>query len=119
MDAQDATASAASPISRTLTGSELQRYVAVHALLLYWEDESLDEVKRVTDDLRTVLQEQYHYACDIDLIPSDTGPFAASKWLSDRLDRFHQHTNKPNILKIIYYNGRSYIDRDREMILAR
>lgn len=115
----DARASAAPPISRTLTGSELDRYAAVHALLLYWEDDSLDEVKRVTEDLRTVLQEQYHYTCEIDLIPSCPEPFAASVWLSERLDRFNQHTNRPNILKIIYYNGRSYIDRHREMVLAR
>lgn len=110
---------AAFPISRTLTGSELHRYVAVHALLLYWEDESLDDVKRVTEDLRTVLHEQYHYACDIDLIPSCPDPFAPWAWLSDRLDRFHQHTNRPNVLKIIYYNGRSYMDRHREMVLAK
>lgn len=113
------TIAAGFPTCRNFSTSELQRYVAVHVLFLYWEDESLDEVKRAIEDLRKVFQEQYRYDCHVDLIPSFPDPFASWTWLSKKVDVFNQHANKPNVLKIVYYNGRSYIDRHREMVLAK
>lgn len=113
------TIAAGFPACRNFCTSELQRYVAVHVLFLYWEDESLDEVKRAIEDLRKVFQEQYRYNCHVDLIPSFPDPFASWTWLSNKVDVFNQHANKPNTLKIVYYNGRSYIDRHREMVLAK
>lgn len=105
--------------TRNFSGSELHRYVSVHALLLSWEDEGLDEVKRVTEDLRAVFEEQYNYTCEVECIPHYPEPFVSSRWLLDRLGRFNQHMDRPNVLKILYYNGRSYINRDRDMILSK
>lgn len=115
----DPTIAAGFSTCRNFSTSELQRYVAAHVLFLYWEDESLDEVKRAIEDLRKVFQEQYRYNCHVDVIPSFPEPFASWAWLSGKLDQFNQHANKPNVLKIVYYNGRSYIDRHREMVLAK
>lgn len=119
LEAPDLSTTTTLSSSRTLSGWQLHRYVAVHALLLYWEDDRLEDVKRVTEELHLVLQEQYHYACDVASIPSFSEPFGSWNWLSERLDRFNQHTNMPNVLKIIYYNGQSYMDRYRELVLAK
>lgn len=105
--------------TRDFSGPELHRYIAVHVLLLSWEDEGLDDVKRVTEDLRRVFEEQYNYTCEMACIPHYTEPFGSSRWLLDRVGRFSQHLDRPNVLKILYYNGHTYIDRDRDMILSK
>lgn len=105
--------------SRVISGSSLHRYVAVHALLLNWEDELSDEVKRVTQELCGVFEEQYRYQCEIFLIPYCPEPLESSRRLLEKIGCFNAQTNKPDVLKIVFYNGRSYIDRNREMVLAK
>lgn len=105
--------------SRTVSGSSLHRYVAVHALLLNWEDELSVEVQSVTQELRGVFEEQYRYQCEIVSIPYCSEPSASSRWLLDKISRFNAQTDRSDVLKIVYYNGHSYIDRNREMVLAK
>ncbi|KAI3394390.1 hypothetical protein diail_2857 [Diaporthe ilicicola] len=94
------------------------RYSAVYALLLVWEDEKNDAVKQSVEELRSVLDRHYHYTFDVDAIPSDE-PERSWRWLSRRMDQFMGTNDQRDVLKILYYNGRTLLDGNRAMVLAR
>lgn len=91
------------------------RYDSVYVKMLCWEDEDLHDVKRTMDGLRMVLEHHYHYSCEIDLIPSAS----SSMWLVGKLQRFFSYQDQPNVLKVFYYNGHSFMNRDLEQVLTR
>lgn len=94
------------------------RYSAVYALLLVWEDESDEVVKQSVEELRSVLDRHYHYTFEMDVIPSDE-PERSWRWLSRRIDHFMGANDQRDVLKIFYYNGRTQLDGNRAMVLAR
>lgn len=94
------------------------RYSAVYALLLVWEDEQDEAVKQSVEELRSVLDRHYHYTFEMDVIPSDE-PERSWRWLSRRIDHFMGSNDQRDVLKIFYYNGRTQLDGNRAMVLAR
>jgi hypothetical protein len=90
-------------------------------LLLYWEDDDDKAgVKEVVDQLSSILSGHYNYTLEIKLIPSPSESCKSSwKWLSSTITSFVEHSDQRDDLKIVYYNGHSYLDADRQMVLAR
>lgn len=107
-----------SHVSSIIANPNRSRYSAVYALLLVWEDEQDEAVKQSVDELRSVLDRHYHYTLEMDVIPSDE-PERSWRWLSRRIDHFMGANDQRDILKIFYYNGRTQLDGNRAMVLAR
>ncbi|KAB5584789.1 hypothetical protein GE09DRAFT_4358 [Coniochaeta sp. 2T2.1] len=107
--------------SRILADPNRGRYKTVQALLLYWEED--DDVKDVLDavnQLAKILSGHYNFAVEIKAIPSPSENVKSPwKWLSSTITSFVEHRDQRDDLKIVYYNGHSYLDADREMVLAR
>lgn len=104
--------------SSIIANPNRSRYSAVYALLLVWEDEQDEAVKQSVEELRSVLDRHYHYTLEMDVIPSDE-PERSWRWLSRRIDHFMGANDQRDILKIFYYNGRTQLDGNRAMVLAR
>jgi spermidine synthase len=108
-------------VPKILSTSNRGRYSAVQVLLLFWNDD--DDVKTVQDAVRElahVLEKSYHYTFHIHAIPSASDGLKSSwRWLSRLLNDFAEDRDQRDVLKIVYYNGHTYLDGDREMILAR
>ena len=105
--------------TRILTSAFRNKYSAVSALMLYWQDED-----KATDALSSIrsfagtLHSLYGYSCDIAPIPSfpeDRGTTLA--WLSRRITGFYEDQRR-DILRIVYYNGYTFLNDNREMVLA-
>lgn len=95
------------------------RYGFVHVLLLYWQDEPDAEVVRQVDELALVLDKHYHYTFDITAIPaSSDGCQNSWRWLSRKITDLVDNRDQRDVLKVVYYNGHSYLDGNREMVLA-
>lgn len=107
--------------SRILADPYRGRYRSVQVLLLYWEDD--DEragVEGAVDQLSSILSAQYNHTLEIKSIPSPSESCKSSwKWLSSTITGFVEHNDQRDDLKIVYYNGHSYLDADRQMMLAR
>jgi len=107
--------------SRILADPYRSRYRTVQVLLLYWEDDDdKGAVKEAVDQLSSILAGQYHYTLDIKPIPSPSENCKSSwKWLSSTITTLVEQNDQRDALKIVYYNGHSYLDADRQMVLAR
>jgi hypothetical protein len=107
--------------SRMLSTASRTRYSAAQVLLLFWQDD--DNVAAVHDsvkDLADVFDKYYHYTCQIQTIPSNTdGSKSSWRWLSRQLNDFAEDRDQRDVLKIVYYVGHTYLDGNREMVLAR
>lgn len=107
--------------ARMLSASSRSRYTAVYALLLFWEDD--DEVAVVQNsvkELADVFEHYYHYTLQVKTIPSSTdGSKSSWRWLSRELNAFAEQRDQRDILKVVYYAGHTYLDGNREMVLAR
>lgn len=103
-----------SATSKIISNPNRSRYSAVRALLLYWDNEQLTEVKDVVDELGSVLDGHYHYMFEVDTIPLQ----GSRGWLLQRLIEFMRDNDHRDVLKIVYYNGHTYLDENRCMILA-
>ncbi|KAF3764364.1 hypothetical protein M406DRAFT_277856 [Cryphonectria parasitica EP155] len=103
---------------RTYTIPDCGRYSAVEALLLFWTDDRHSELRAVVDGLQQVLSEQYNSACVVQSIPSSATPAHLYRWLSDQIRNFARHNDQRDVLKIVYYNGHAYLNRNRDMVLA-
>lgn len=108
-------------LPRILSMSNRGRYNSVQVLLLFWHDD--DDVTIVQDAVRElahVLETSYHYSLHIQAIPTASDGFKSSwRWLSRQLNDFAEDRDHRDVLKIVYYAGHTYLDGDREMILAR
>lgn len=105
--------------SRISSNPERSRYSSVHALLLYWHDDHAADVRESIDNLREVLDTHYHYTFEIASIPSSPEDCKNSwRWLSRKLNEFVENRDQRDVLKIVYYNGHTYINGDREMVLS-
>jgi hypothetical protein len=107
-------------VSKLLSTANRNRYTAVQALLLYWQDDDDFGVQNAVQDLATVLDKQYRYAVQTQTIPSSSDGYKSSyKWLSRKINDFTGDRDQRDVLKIVYYNGHSFLDGNREMVLAR
>jgi hypothetical protein len=107
--------------SRVLADPYRGRYRTVQVLLLYWQDDDdLTDVKGAVDEVGSILSGSYNYTVEIKSIPSPSESCKSSwKWLSSTITSFVEHRDQRDDLKIVYYNGHSYLDADRQMVLAR
>lgn len=107
--------------SRMLSTSSRSRYTAVHALLLYWhDDDDITAVHNAVRELADVLDTHYHYTLQTKMIPpSSDGSKNSWRWLSRELNAFAADRDHRDVLKIVYYAGHTYLDGNREMVLAR
>lgn len=97
------------------------RYTAVQALLIYWQDDEDDgELVSSVKDLAEVLEKDYQYVTETKKIPSspDSGG-SPWRWLSRTVTNFVDNRDHRDVLKLVFYKGQSYLDGDREMVLAR
>jgi hypothetical protein len=95
------------------------RYSAVHALLLFWQDdEDAPIISNAARDLADVMDKQYHYTFQIQPIPSSDAFKSSSRWLSRQVTDFAEDRDQRDVLKIIYYAGRTHLDDNRDMVLA-
>ncbi|KUI54622.1 hypothetical protein VP1G_02015 [Cytospora mali] len=100
--------------SKIISNPNRSRYSAVRALLLYWDNEQLMEVKDVVEELGLVLEKHYHYMFEVNAIPRQN----SRGWLLQRLIEFMKDNDHRDVLKIVYYNGHTYLDENRCMTLA-
>jgi hypothetical protein len=107
--------------SRILADPYRGRYRTIQLLLLFWEDDDdKASVKEAVDQLSNILGGQYNSTFEIKPIPSPSETCKSSwKWLSSTITRFVENNDQRDDLKIVYYNGHSYLDADRQMVLAR
>lgn len=108
-------------VPKILSASNCDRYNSVQVLLLFWRDD--DDSAIVQDsvrDLAQVFDKIYHYTFRIQAIPSSSDGLRSSwRWLSRQLNDFAYDRDQRDVLKIVYYAGHTYLDEDREMVLAR
>lgn len=107
--------------SRMLTTTSRSRYATVQALLLFWQDDDdVGLVHNAVRELADILDKLYHYSCQIQTIPSSTdGTRSSWRWLSRQLNDFAEDRDQRDVLKVVYYIGHTYLDGNREMVLAR
>lgn len=108
-------------VPKMLSTPNRGRYNSVQVLLLFWHDD--DDVTIVQDAVRElahVFEELYHYTFHIQAIPSASDGLKSSwRWLSHQLNDFAEDRDQRDVLKIVYYAGHTYLDGNREMVLAR
>lgn len=107
-------------VSRILSTPSRSRYSSAQVLLLYWQDDPDLSVGSSVKELSEVLDQYYRYTFSISPIPSSSeackNPW---RWLSRKITDFVEDRDQRDVLKIVYYNGHSYLDGNREMVLAR
>ena len=107
--------------ARMLSTSSRSRYNSVHALLLFWQDDDdIATVHQAARELAEVLESYYRFTLQMKMIPGSTdGSKSAWRWLSRELNAFAEDRDQRDVLKIVYYAGHTYLDGNREMVLAR
>lgn len=107
--------------SRMLTTTTRSRYAAVQALLLFWQDDDdVSLVQNAVRELADIFDKQYRYTVQIQTIPSSgDGTRSSWRWLSRQLNDFAEEHDQRDVLKVVYYVGHTYLDGNREMVLAR
>ena len=96
------------------------RYNSVNVLLLYWESDHDPRVVSVVKDLADTFSNDYHYHCEIATIPRDATGGSPQLWLHRKLlNDYMTNNNDRESLTIVYYNGASYLDGNRQMMIAR
>ncbi|KAH8899405.1 hypothetical protein GQ53DRAFT_309072 [Thozetella sp. PMI_491] len=106
--------------NRVLSDPYRSRYVAVQALLVHWQEDTHPEVRDAMNEFGSVLEQCYHYTFDIKAIPpaSSEGCKNSWRWLSREITDFMDKRDQRDVLKIVYYTGNTYLDGNREMVLA-
>ncbi|KAL1865423.1 hypothetical protein VTK73DRAFT_5253 [Phialemonium thermophilum] len=104
--------------ARVLTNSSRGRYSSVHVLLLQWHDDPDPSARGAMHELASVLESSYRFSSRVKLIPSSSDCKSSWRWLSRELTEFIDYQDQRDVLKVIYYSGHSFLDSDREMVLA-
>ncbi|GAP88699.2 putative tyrosine-protein phosphatase non-receptor type 6 [Rosellinia necatrix] len=106
--------------STVLSSPFRSRYSSVYALLIYWQDEHEPNIAGAVQELSDVFQKCYHYVPEIVKIPAAArdGYSNPWRWLSRKINEFIDKSDTRDTLKIVYYNGHSYLDDNREMVLS-
>ncbi|KAL2199881.1 hypothetical protein P885DRAFT_66781 [Corynascus similis CBS 632.67] len=106
-------------VDRILGSPFRSRYANVSVLLIRWQDDDDQEVQDAINDLAKTFHGTYNYTVDVKAIPASTeGPRSSSLWLSHIVTDFVTDHNQRDCLRIFYYSGYSYLDADRESVLA-
>ncbi|KZL73210.1 hypothetical protein CT0861_04264 [Colletotrichum tofieldiae] len=106
-------------VSRILSTPSRSRYSSAQALLLYWQDDPDFSVGSSVKELGEVFDQYYRYTFSITTIPSASEACKSPwRWLSRKITDFVEDRDQRDVLKIVYYNGHSYLDGNREMVLA-
>lgn len=105
--------------SRILADPGRGRYKEVHVLMLYWQVDDDVNVKIAVEELARTLADNYNYMIHIQVIPAESGNKSSWTWLSSTMTGFMQQNDQSDVLKIVYYNGHSYLDANKQMVLAR
>ncbi|KAI1384105.1 uncharacterized protein F4822DRAFT_61021 [Hypoxylon trugodes] len=105
---------------KILSSPYRSRYSSVCALLIYWQDDENPGVASAVEELAIVLDKCYHYTPEILKIPSSASDGCTNswRWLSRIINDFTDKGDTRDVLKIVYYNGYSFLDEHREMVLA-
>lgn len=93
------------------------RYTEAHALLFYWHGDEGAGVAASIQELADVLKNTYRFTVQLAAIPSSHDRPNPWLWLSTHIGDFMAGDQR-NVLKVVYYNGHSYLDENREMVLA-
>jgi hypothetical protein len=99
-------------LERVVASRTLSRYTATQVLLLSWQDDL--EAGPAVDELFQVFSEHYRFDCEAHKIPHES----SWKWLSKVILGGPEDYDRRDVLKIVYYNGHSHLDANREMVLA-
>jgi hypothetical protein len=99
---------------RILASPSRSRYANVSVLLVHWQDDEYPGARNAMQDLSKVFGEDYNYIVQTKSIPTSPGI-----WLSRVVTDFIADQDQRDILKIFYYSGYSYLDGDRDTVLAR
>ncbi|KAK4152234.1 hypothetical protein C8A00DRAFT_16424 [Chaetomidium leptoderma] len=104
---------------RILANPFRSRYANVSVLLVGWQDDEDPGVHGAIQDLAKTFHEDYSYTVQTKSIPTSTEESRSSwLWLSQVLTDFVADHDQRDCLKIFYYGGYSYLDGDRQPILA-
>ncbi|KAI1259514.1 hypothetical protein F5Y18DRAFT_296333 [Xylariaceae sp. FL1019] len=106
-----------SAAARILSSSQRTRYRNAFALLIHWQD---DSDSGTVEELAEVFRKSYAYEPEIISIPSIGSDSYSNpgRWLSKVLSDFFEKSDTRDTLKILYYNGLSFLDNNREMVLS-
>ncbi|KAI1122236.1 hypothetical protein F5Y10DRAFT_77923 [Nemania abortiva] len=106
--------------SKVLSSPYRSRYSNVYALLIYWQDEHESVTAAAVEELAEVFQKYYHYVPEIIKIPTATRDSYPnlSRWLCRIITGYIDKNDTRDTLMIVYYNGHSYLDDNREMVLS-
>jgi hypothetical protein len=105
---------------RILASPFRSRYAHVSVLLVQWEGDEDAGARNAVNDLAKTFHEDYHYAVSISSIPTSAqGSRTPSLFLTQAVTSFIADHNQRDCLKILCYSGYSYVDGERESVLAR
>ncbi|KAI2626041.1 hypothetical protein GGS26DRAFT_599949 [Hypomontagnella submonticulosa] len=106
--------------ARILSSPHRSRYSSVCALLIYWQDDENPGVAAAVEELGGVFDKYYQYAFEVLKIPSSASDGCTNswRWLSRIINEFTDKSDTRDVLKMVYYNGYSYLNEHREMVLA-
>lgn len=106
-------------VSRILSTTHRTRYSAVHVLFVMWPEAEHAEVRQAVDELRSVLEVHYNYTFEVGHIPKHCNEGnSPCRWLLQRTIDFVNKSDQRDVLKIVYYNGYTYLDENRNMVLS-
>ncbi len=105
---------------RILSNPFRSRYASVSVLLVRWQDDEDPGGQSAWNDLAKTFREDYNYTVHKRTISASAGgPKTPWLLLSQVVTDFIADHNQRDCLNILYYSGYSYLDREREMVLAR
>ena len=99
-------------------GFARDNYRRVSALFLRWQEDEDPALLNAIDEFREVLGEYYDCSCQTKIIPSANQNPNISMWVLAEILQFLK-TDTEDELKILYWSSHSYLDSDREMVMAR
>ncbi|KAM0500573.1 hypothetical protein D7B24_008916 [Verticillium nonalfalfae] len=106
-------------VARILSNPHRSRYAGAQVLLLHWAGDHDPHVSSAVNELADVFDQYYRYTFQIQAIPSTSESCKSPwRWLSRKITDFSEERDQRDVLKIVYYNGHSYLDDNREMVLA-
>jgi hypothetical protein len=105
---------------RILANSFRSRYAHVSVLLVRWQDDDNPEAHGALQELAKAFHEDYNYTVQVKSIPTASDEGRSSwLWLSHVVTDFITDHNQRDCLKIFYYSGYTYLNGDRDTVLAR